>query len=288
MLQTMLLTIIAIPLVFGVAIAFLARQLQGARRVILALLIPVCAAAVFIILEGFPAFPPVRALHKLPYVLVIGGLVLAAASWRLRVQSAVISGVATLIALGLPVWWIGKNILASNQQKLIVTVALVAIAVAGVVRFASKRKAETGVQNPVLPQAVFATSLANSLVAILGGYMGMAMFNGALTALFGGYLLVIYIAYLRGDRTAFALGRVSGFAFAWVAYMGLLTTTMLAPVASSAALIATGLTLGLLTLSAHTSRLRNVPAGLRPILFGLLAAVPAIAGILIAGIQFSG
>ena len=288
MLQTMLTTIIAFPLALGVAIAFLSRRFLNAPA-ILALLVPLSAVAIFIVLEGVPAFPPVRAVHKLPYVFAVGSVVLAAAAWRFRSPSTVFAAAAALIGLGLPVWWIGKNILASNNQKLVVTLALVSIAVAGVIWSAVQRKTNDEAQNFVLPQAVFATLLATALVAILGGYMGMAMFNGALTALFGGYLLVSYIRHLRGDGAAFALSGISGLAFAWIAYLGLLTTAMLAPVASSAALIAVGLTLVLVPLSSiYTRRFSGVAISARPLVYGLVAAVPAIAGILIAGLQFSG
>ncbi|WP_313614622.1 hypothetical protein [Agrobacterium sp.] len=288
MLQTMLLTIVALPLVLGVVASLVARKASRTGWILVAALIPLFAAVVLVGLDGLPAFPPVRAAHKLPYVLLAGGLVFAILAPFVRSRSAALAGFGALISLAVPAWWMGSVILSNSGRKLTVTLILIAIAVVGTIWATLAKSRDTAEQQPVLPQAAFATALSTALVAIFGGYMGMAMFNGALTALFGGYLLVAYIAQLRGNQRAFNLGGLSGFAFAWVAFVGLLATAILAPQASSAALVIAGLTLTLLPLtSTFANRLKLAPA-LRPLICGLIVAVPAIIAILTAGLQFAG
>lgn len=288
MLKTMLLTIVAIPLALGIVASLLARKASGTGLVLASALIPVFAAVVLVGLDGLPAFPPVRAAHKLPYILLVVGLVFAVLAPVIRTRSWLLAGVAALAALAAPAWWMGSVILANSERKLVVTLILIAIAVAGSIWTALRISDETQDRQPVLPQAAFATSLSAALVAIFGGYMGMAMFNGALTALFGGYLLIAYIVHLRGNRGAFSLAGPSGFAMSWTAFVGLLATAILAPQASSAGLIVAGLTLVLLPFtSTLANRLQLAPA-LRPLVCGLVVAIPAIIAILIAGVQFAG
>ncbi|MGV3548421.1 hypothetical protein [Rhizobium sp.] len=285
MLQTMIMTIVAIPLVLGMAAALGRSRLPAPA---FALLLPLFAAVVSIGIEGMPAFPPVRAAHKFPYVLAAGGFVFALVAWRMRVVAPALAAIGAAIAIGLPAWWMGANILAGNSVKATTVAILAVLAIVGAF-VAAARKAETPDGAHLLPQAIFATSLASALVAITGGYMGMAMFNGGLAALAGGYLLVSYVSHIRGNAQALALGGVGAFAFAWVAFMGLVATALLAPKASMAGLIAVGLTLPAAPLAAIVAnRLTHFPAALRPLINGLIAAVPALAGILIAGLQFAG
>ena len=285
MLQTMIVTIVAIPLALGIAAAFGRRTLPSAA---FALAIPLLAVAVYLGTEGIPGFPPTRAIHKFPYALAAGGVAFAIGALFLRRTGGILAGILAAIAIGLPAWWLGSNILANNSLKATVVVILGVIAVAGSY-FAASRAGAGKALPDVIPQAVFATSLAAAIVAILGGYMGMAMFNGGLAALAGGYLLVTYLRHLRGDATAFALDGAAGFAFAWVAFMGVVVTAILAPKASTAALIAVGLTPAATPFAGlYAGRLAGLPASLRPLALGAVSAIPALAGILIAGLQFAG
>ncbi len=251
------------------------------------MLVPVFAAVILVGIEGLPAFPPVRAAHKLPYVLLAGGLVFAILSWRALRVTPFVAALGSAVAVGLPVWWMGRNVLANNSQKAIVVVILAVIAIAGTFLAAKLRRPHQESESP-FAQAIFATSLAGALVAIFGGYMGMAMFNGALAAFAGGYLLVAYIAYLRGNGPAFALGGVAAWAFAWVAFMGILATALLAPQASTPALLLAALTLGVPLLTLDFATVRGAPRALRPLLLGALAAIPALAAILVAWSQYPG
>lgn len=288
MLQTMILSIVVVPLVLGVVAALAANAAGGNRSAAIAFLIPLFATVALIGLEGWPAFPPVRAAHKLPYILALGAVAFVLVATFVRKANAWLAALAAAVAVALPAWWLGRTILANNPQKATVVAILFVVAVAGVFWRAAREPAGPETES-VLPQAFFATSVAGALVAILGGYMGMAMFNGALAALSGGFVLVAYIRHLRGDATAFALPGAAAPAFAWTVFMGVLMTAISAPKASAAALVATVLTLALTPLAGwYGPRLAGAPHALRPLAAGLAAAVPALAGIAIAGLQFAG
>ncbi len=288
MLQTMILSIVVIPLVLGAVVALAANAAGGRRAAVIALLIPLFAAAALIGLDGWPAFPPVRAAHKFPYVLAIGGVLFGLAALVRRRRNAALTALVALISIALPLWWMGRTILANNPQKATVLAIIAVLAVAGAF-WQAARQPSAAPETHVLPQAFFATSIAAALVAIFGGYMGMAMFNGALAALSGGFLLVTYIRYLRGEATAFALPGGAALAFGWVALMGVAVTALSAPKASAAALVTTTLTLVLTPLSnLYGPRLISLPYAARPLANGLIAALPALAGIAIAALQFAG
>jgi hypothetical protein len=285
MLQTVIISIVAIPLALGLVAAFGRRHLPTAA---FALLVPLLGVVVYLATEGVPSFPPTRAIHKFPYALAAGGVAFALGALVVRGISGVLAALAAAIAIALPAWWMGSNILANNSQKLTVVAILGVIAIAGAF-FAASRSRAGKIQIAVVPQAIFATSVAAAVVAILGGYMGMAMFNGGLAALAGGYVLIAYIRYMRGDRAAFALDGAGAFAFAWLAFMGLVTTAILAPKASTAALIAVGVTLAATPFAGlYAARVEGLPSALRPLALGAVSAIPALAGILIAGLQFAG
>lgn len=286
MLSNLIVTIVVVPLVLGVVAAVVANLSTTGRQPLIALLIPLFAAIILISLDGLPAFPPVRAIHKLPYILAMAGILFALLALWKKPAPAIAAVLAAVVAVALPAWWMGRNVLANNSQKAIVVAALLAVAVIGTL-IAARRKRPVSGEAHVWPQAIFATSLAGALVAILGGYMGMAMFNGGLAALAGGYLLVAYTGWWRGKTGAFALEGVALAAFAWVAFTGILVTALLAPVASTAALVLTASTLALAPFSNFYSPCaERVPHALRPVALGLIAAIPAIAGILIAALQF--
>lgn len=288
MLQTMILSIVVIPLVLGIVAALAANAAGSRKGAAIALLIPLFAAAALIGLDGWPAFPPVRSTHKFPYALAIGGVLFAIAALLHNRRSAALTALAALVSIALPLWWMGRTILANNLQKATVLAIITVLAVAGAA-WQAARQPSVAPETHVLPQAFFATSIAAALVAIFGGYMGMAMFNGALAALSGGFLIITYIRHLRGEEAAFALPGGGALAFAWVALMGVAVTALSAPKASAAALVATTLTLVLTPLaSLYGPRFASLPRAARPLANGLAAALPALAGIAIAALQFAG
>jgi|GEM_PF-1082079 len=289
MLQTVVINVVALPLLLGIIGSIITSGNYISRDVIRAFLFPFFAFLVILLLDGIPAFPPVRAAHKFPYILLAGSFFFAFFAWRFPRQSAIFVSVTLFIATALPIYWMGSTILMNNTHKATVVSILVLIFVAGVFRHSALSNRQSKPIADVILQTVFAMSLASSLIAIFGGYMGMSMFNGALTALSGGYLLVNYLRYLRGNADAFQLRGIAAIAFSWVAFTGLLVTALLAPKASAPALITAASSVVTASFAYLYAPLAlAVPYALRPLLLGGLAAVPALAGIIIAGLQFAG
>lgn len=289
MLQSIIIKVIAFPLLLGAILALATYRLEQQRNLVIAFLAPLFACVIIIVLDGFPGFPPVRAAHKFPYILFAGGLFFAISARLSFRRSIIYWGLAFALTVALPTWWMGKSILLNNSQKATVVTILVLLTVAGAFLYRCFAVAKAKPLPNVLPQAVFATSVAGALIAILGGYMGMLMFNAALSVMFGGYLFVSYVRYLRGDAQAFALKGQGALAISWVAFIGVLVTGILAPKASGSALILATCTLTAVPLSyVYAPVAGRVPYLLRPLLLGVIVAVPALAGILVAGMQFAG
>ncbi|MFD1200119.1 hypothetical protein ACFQ3K_17680 [Brucella gallinifaecis] len=289
MLQSIILKVIAFPLLLGVIIALASYRFERQKNLVLAFLAPLFACIIILVLDGFPAFPPVRAAHKFPYILFAGSLFFAFFAWRSPRLNIIYSSLAFVLMIVLPIWWMGKSILVNNGQKATVVMILVLLTVAGAVLYRYFAVAKAKPLPNVLPQALFATSIAGALIAIMGGYMGMLMFNTALAVMFGGYLFISYVRYLRGDAQAFALNGQGALAMSWVAFIGVLVTGILAPKASGLALVLAVFTLAAVPLAyIYAPVAARIPYMLRPLLLGVIVAVPALAGILVAGMQFAG
>ncbi|MCL7999300.1 hypothetical protein M8994_13700 [Brucella sp. 21LCYQ03] len=289
MLQSIIIKVIAFPLLLGAILALMTYRLERQQNLVLAFLTPLFACVVLIVLDGFPAFPPVRAAHKFPYILFAGGLFFAISAWLSPRRNIIYSGITFALMIAFPTWWMGKSILLNNSQKATVVTILVLLTVAGAMLYRYFAGAKAKPLPNVLPQALFATSIAGALIAIFGGYMGMLMFNAALGVMFGGYLFVSYVRYIKGDAQAFALTGQGALAMSWVAFIGVLVTGILAPKASSLALVMATCTLTAVPLAYVYAPVANrVPYILRPLLLGVIVAAPALAGILVAGMQFAG
>ena len=282
MLTQILFTTVLLPLVLGVVIALVAGGASARSILLTALLIPVAAAIASVSIEGLPPFPPIAAKQKLPVLLLIGGVVFAVLSVLSRqFANRWILSLVGVVSLAAPAWWLGRNVLASNTTKA-ATLAVVLVIVAIEIAAVSGRRAQKP-SSAALPAALLATAIATALAAIMGGYIGMAQMNGALAALFGGWLLVRYIAYIRGDDAAFHLQGFAALSFIWAAAMGSTMTVLLSPSAAPAALVLSVLPVAVFAvLNWRKIDFINQPRLLRPLMFGALTAIPAIAAIVFA------
>ncbi|MGU3575045.1 hypothetical protein ACLBWZ_05925 [Brucellaceae bacterium C25G] len=289
MLQSIIINVIVFPLFLGTIIAILSSRFVEQKNFILALLVPIFACVIMIVLDGLPAFPPVRAIHKFPYIILGASLFFAVSALLKLRRNTIYWIIAFALTIALPTWWMGKSILFNNGHKATVVTILILLAIVGAFSYKSLSVKKAKPLPNVLPQAVFATSIAGALTAILGGYMGMLMFNAALAVMFGGYLLVTYIRYLKGNEQAFELTGHGALAMSWVSFSGIVVTAILAPKASALGLVLITLTLSALPLAYFYAPLVNrIPYALRPLLSGAIVAIPALAGIFVAGIEFAG
>ncbi|TCQ97334.1 hypothetical protein [Neorhizobium sp. JUb45] len=283
MLTQILLTTVIVPLLIGAAIALIGRGNKAGNIALAALLVPVAAAIASVSIEGMPALPPIAAKHKLPVLLVIGGITFGGVSLVLKrsLHQRWIAGLIGVISLALPAWWLGRNVLAANSMK--ATTLAIVLLIVGIQLFFISDGRSRKASSAALPAAPLATAIATALTAILGGYIGMAQLNGALAALFGGWMLVRYISYLRGNEDAFMLDGLAAISFIWTAAMGVTMTTLFSPSAAPVALVlAVAPIVVFAVLSKCDFSFAHQPRFLRPLIFGLLTALPAIAAILVA------
>jgi hypothetical protein len=289
MLFNIVLTTVIAPLGFGIAIAVLSAVRPARRSLILALLVPVAALVVHMMLEGMPAVPPVSAKHKLPLILFVAALVLAGiAAFRVR-PTALFTAAIALVGLGASGFWLGRNVMSANPQKLWIVLAITLFA-AGALGLCNRRgKLDADRVGPALATSVFAVSLAAALNAAFGAFVGMAQINGALAAMTGGWLLINYIRTLRGADKAMELRGVAALAFSFVITIHLVMTVLFTPKTSATALVLAVLPIvvaGILIF--RGIGFRALPPALRPVATGLVVAIPALVSIVVAASQFEG
>ena len=128
------------------------------------------------------------------------------------------------------------------------------------------------------PAALLAYAIGGSLLSLIGIFVGFAQVMGAFAAWIGGFLAVQYVLILTG-RQGNALPPLA----LWIALLSLVSTSLVvalfAPDASLSAFAMLSLVLVVPTVMPDFS---GLSPQVRPFVFGLLAAVPAAAAILIA------
>ncbi|WSH00943.1 hypothetical protein U8P71_21275 [Rhizobium ruizarguesonis] len=210
MMKQLLLTTVGVPFFLGMAVALASMVFPARRGFIIALLIPLAAVVIHLMLEGMPVLPPVSAKQKLPIILLFGAGIFAIPALVRRPLPVAVSTMLVGVALALSGWLLGKNVLAANSTKSMVVLAVFVVATAAigpaVAMPADARRGEPS----ALATALLGVSIAAALSAALGAFVGMAQIDGALAALTGGWLLVNYIRYLMGDDDALALRGFEG------------------------------------------------------------------------------
>ena len=289
MLPQIVLTTVVVPFLLGTFIAGFAIVIPGQRSLQIALVIPLAAVVIHVLLEGIPAMPPVSAKHKLPLILLGGALIFGLKAIALREKKMAVSVVLALVMLGGSTWLLGKNVMMGDPTKAaaVVTIVLIASIALGTA-VARPRTDQPGGQS-FLAVALFAVSLAAALNAAFGAFVGMAQLNGALAALTGGWLLVGYVRYLMGNEEALALRGAEGLAFGFVISVHVIMTALFTPKASPIGLVLAVLPLAVAAyLLVRGSGLGRVHRALRPFAAGLLVAIPAVISIAIAATLFQG
>ncbi len=274
----------ALPFVLGIVLGLLS-QLADLRSSLIAVLLW-GAALLFLYWEtlGGPVFPPLAASQKLIYLGMLGialGLLAAVLfggrSFALLVATALLAGFV----------WLGWRRLTGGELDLVVAVAIVATLLAALGAFSLvSLRIDPGAdaQLPfVAPAAILALALAGALISVLGASIVVGQFLGSIAALVGGYCLVGYVVVLTGRAATIGWGRGVEAVLLLTACSALLQTALLAPKANPVALLLAPLPLFMPRLLAGP--LKSLLPGarpLRPLVTGLLIAVPAILAVLIA------
>ena len=276
-------TTAALPLLLGIALALLARFALPAASPVLTLAWAALLLFFYLDTLGPPVVPPVAASQKLIY-LAFAGIVIGMLPERLLGSRAagVLVGIAILAAL----FWLGWRRIATGafDLQMISAIAVGLLVLVGVALLISlQAQPSPSVEEPFLmPAAMLALSLSGAIVSVLGASIVTGQLLGSLAALTGGWCLVQYLTTLRGGEAA-AWGKGVEFLLLYAAATVLIQVALLAPKANPAALVLSSLPP--LAAVLVRGRLRGLVPGvrpLRPLIAGLLIAVPAMLAIVTA------
>jgi hypothetical protein len=275
-------TTAALPLLLGVALALAARFVLPAASPVLTLLWAALLLFFYWDTLGPPVMLPVAASQKLIY-LAFAGIVIGLLPERVLGRATSLPAVVAFAAAFL---WLGWRRLAGGalDVQLIAALAVGLLALVGAALLTAQQPSPSpSPEEPFLaPAAVLALSLAGAIVSVLGASIVTGQLLGSIAALVGGWCLVQYLTTLRGGVAA-PWGRGVEFLLLYAAATVLVQVALLAPKANPAALVLSSLPP--LAVALVRGPLQNLLPGarpLRPLVAGILIAVPAILAIVTA------
>lgn len=262
---------VIVPLVIGLLAGFV--QLWRPATLVQHLLAAVIVVAVFLLLEGVPPLPPISSKHKLA---IVAGLFVLAAPLTGRLGTGRLVGLSALL-LAASLVWIGSSRLAPAAAWPAAIWLLPLPVLLGVL---GARRTADPVDDYFAPRiGITFSAIAAAGTALLGGFVGMAQLEGALAAAIGGALVVSFIAHLAGrDALPSAIFRPANWLLAMVHSAIVLTVACFAPSISPLALYLAALPMAVAWMPAPG----GMPARVRPVFFGIVAALPAAAAIGVA------
>lgn len=276
-------TTAALPFVLGMVVALLARIALPPFSPVLSLVSAGLLLFFYWDTLGSPVMPPVAASQKLIY-LAFAGIVIGLLPERLLGAAITSKLVATALAAAL--LWLGWRRIAGGSLDFQMIAALITglLAMLGVAMLLSPEASPSPpVEEPFLvPAAMLALCLAGAIISVLGASIVTGQLLGSLAALAGGWCLVQYIAVLRGG-TAASWSKGAELIMIFAAATVLIQVALLAPKANPVALMLSPLPLAVAALVRGPLQ-GPVPGArpLRPLVAGLLIAMPAILAILTA------
>ncbi|OHV60374.1 hypothetical protein LCM4577_16705 [Mesorhizobium sp. LCM 4577] len=275
-------TTAALPLLLGIALALAARIVLPAASPVLTLLWAALLLFFYWDTLGPPVMLPVAASQKLIY-LAFAGIVIGLLPERVLGRATSLPAVVAFAAAFL---WLGWRRLAGGalDVQLIAALAVGLLALVGAALLTAQQPSPSpSPEEPFLaPAAVLALSLAGAIVSVLGASIVTGQLLGSIAALVGGWCLVQYLTTLRGGVAA-PWGRGVEFLLLYAAATVLVQVALLAPKANPAALVLSSLPP--LAVALVRGPLQNLLPGarpLRPLVAGILIAVPAILAIVTA------
>jgi hypothetical protein len=275
-------TTAALPLLLGIVLALLARFVPPAASLVLTLLWAALLLFFYRNTLGPPVMPPVAASQKLIY-LAFAGIAVGLLPERILRQP---KGVVAILALAAAFLWLGWRRLAAGSLDLqmIAALAVAALTLTGAAMLTARRSSpSSSAEEPFLaPAAVLALSISGAIVSVLGASIVTGQLLGSIAALTGGWCLVQYVAVLRGGAAAPWSTGVD-FLMLYAAATILMQVALLAPKANPVALILSSLPPIVVVLM--RGRLQSLLPGtrpLRPLIAGILIAIPAMLAIVTA------
>jgi hypothetical protein len=274
-------TTAALPLLLGIALGLFARFTSPAASPALTLVWAALLLFFYWDTLGPPALPPVAASQKLIY-LAFAGIIIGLLPERLTGGRTATALAAVAVAVAF--LWLGWRRIAAGalDLQMIAAIAVALLTLVGAATLAA-RQSSSSVEEPFLaPAAVMSLSLAGAIVSVLGASIVTGQLLGSLAALIGGWCLVQYLATQRGGSAAPA-GRGTEFLLLYAAATVLIQVALLAPKANPAALVLSSLPpLVALLVRGPLQFLLPGARSLRPLIAGILIALPAMLAILTA------
>lgn len=276
-------TTAALPLLLGLMLALLARFAFPASSRILSLLWAALLLFFYLDMLGAPVVPPIAASQKLIY-LAFAGIVLGLLPER--VLTGRTAGVLAAAAIAAAILWLGWRRIASGSLDLQMVAAAIAglLMIAGTAMLVHMRAGSSlsAEQSFLAPAAVLAVFVAGAIISVLGAAIVTGQLLGSLAALTGGWCLVQYVASLRGGIAA-GWSKGVEFPLLYAAATILIQVALLAPKANPVALMLSPLPLIVAALVPGPLQGLLPGAGpLRPLVAGLLIAIPAMLAVLTA------
>ncbi|TPI25798.1 hypothetical protein FJW08_27880 [Mesorhizobium sp. B3-2-1] len=273
----------ALPLLLGFVLPLLSRFALPASSPVLTLLWAALLLFFYWDTLGPPVMPPVAASQKLIY-LAFAGIVIGLLPERIMPGRT--ASVLAVIALAAAFLWLGWRRLAggSLDLQMIAALAVVLLALIGAAMLIAKPSSPSpSAEEPFLaPAAVLSLALSGAIVSVLGASIVTGQLLGSLAALIGGWCLVQYLATSRGGAAS-AWSKGVEFLLLYAAVTVLIQVALLAPKANPLALVLSSLPP--LAAVLVRGRLQGVLPGagsLRPLIAGLLIALPAMLAIVTA------
>jgi hypothetical protein len=269
MFSSLMITTIAVPLSLGVLLGLFARiwPKRGPDLWLWA----ISLSAVYALLEGFPALPPIASKQKLSCFL-LAAAVLAAIGPRLRLPAPVMIG-AGLLAVAV---WLGWPKIGQDGWSALAPV--LAPIMGATVGSTALARAEGETFLWPLTLLIFATG--GAVLSALGVFVGFAQVSGAFAAMIGGFLLSLYGATLLG-RTATI--RTDVITFLLLSCTGVVI--LIGLFAPHINVFALGLLSVTLLMPLIIPGFPKLPVALRPVAQGVLAAIPAAIALPLAYLQ---
>ena len=290
MLANPIVKVAVLPFVLGLLCALALRGVQASSRVT-GLVLGLSVCAVYLMLEGLPPVPPVASKQKLAYLVLLSvvlGVGIVPLVKDRRLGAVVAAGFLLLSLL-----WLGWRKITGNPTAefflLLVVFWLAGTAIlAETSRLARRSSVRGGAAETMrAPMLLLIAAFAGSLVAILGAYIGLSQYSGALGALLGGYLLVEFLIFVIADKEPREFGAEAAFALGGAWLTGLAVAFLFARDVSlpAVALVALVFALGPLAAKLAPAVENGEPMGRRllaPITYAAIVALPGAAGVVVA------
>lgn len=276
MFTVIILNTLLTPLMLGMMLYFVT-IVFGAKNLLSAFIAGLLILAIYVLLEGMPSFPPVSSRHKV--VFIISGLIAATLLFS-RWKQVSIGINFLLLSAGLV--WLGWNRLFDTSM-LPRFLALAVLILSATFSAIYSAKAELSKEDGFVPPiTLLCVAIGGSIISLLGAYIGFSQVLGAMAAFIGGYILVAFVMLIRGtENPQILFSEVTLQIISMSVVTLLLVVGLFAPDVNPVALAMLGLTF----MASHFSmRLSTANKRLRPILIGLIAAIPTAASVAFAAL----